>query len=34
MFALMAVASAMLTASVAMGLLEPWMILGFNFLVA
>ncbi|CCV09222.1 Putative transporter (fragment) [Mesorhizobium metallidurans STM 2683] len=34
MFALMAVACAMLTASVALGLLEPWMILGFSFLVA
>jgi MFS family permease len=31
---LMAVASAMLTASVAFGFVEPWMILGFSFLVA
>ncbi|RWK66573.1 MFS transporter [Mesorhizobium sp.] len=31
---LMVVASTMLTASVALGFLDPWMILGFSFLVA
>ncbi|RWP86668.1 MAG: MFS transporter [Mesorhizobium sp.] len=31
---LMAVASAMLTALVAMGFVDPWMILGFSFLIA
>ncbi|MER8824151.1 MFS transporter [Mesorhizobium sp. M0991] len=31
---IMAIASAMLTASVALGLADPWMILGFSFLIA
>ncbi|RWK87205.1 MAG: MFS transporter [Mesorhizobium sp.] len=31
---IMAVASAMLTASVALGFVDPWMILGFSFLIA
>lgn len=30
----MAIASAMLTAFVAMGFVDPWMILGFSFLIA
>ncbi|TIY00705.1 MAG: MFS transporter, partial [Mesorhizobium sp.] len=31
---IMAIASAMLTASVALGFVDPWMILGFSFLIA
>lgn len=31
---IMAIASAMLTASVALGFIDPWMILGFSFLIA